>query len=544
MILLFVIAAFLPCILSSQEKNASVVWDANSNKFLIRDSIVNNSVAWGSFKDQIAETGWSLLEVHTNASYNDSFQAYAAGLVEGYLTADLISKHWNNLYENYCKNDQVFCKKLQNFLEINMNFMNKQIQRKRSHTYWHQVALVLEQVQGLEDGYKKTPSLPNTNPNVMGVMFFNFFGDLEDLEALLNKTTNKKLLGSGHCSGLIKLLKNHEDLYVAQDSWNTYQSMLRILKKYVFPFKTSPSKKGKTIPGHTMSFSSYPGTVFSGDDFYIISTRLVALETTIGNSNTSLFKYIQPEKIVLEWIRNIVSNRLATSGLEWASLFKLFNSGTYNNQWMIVDFNKFSPGTVSKKGLLIVLEQLPNCIEYADKTELLLSQGYWPSYNSPSFPKIFNMSGTQEMVKKYGDWFSYDKTPRALIFKRDQGNVDDLTSMTKIMRYNDFKKDPLSRCNCTPPYSAENAIAARSDLNPANGTYPFSALGHRAHGAIDMKLTSYSLQKGYQFIAYAGPTYDQQPPFQWSKSDFINTPHQGHPDLWKFSPLVHHWLDV
>ena len=57
-------------------------------------------------------------------------------------------------------------------------------------------------------------------------------------------------------------------------------------------------------------------------------------------------------------------------------------------------------------------------------------------------------------------------------------------------RYNDFKHDDLSVCNCTPPYSGENAIAARSDLNPPDGMYPFSALGHRLHGAIDMKVNS------------------------------------------------------
>jgi hypothetical protein len=38
------------------------------------------------------------------------------------------------------------------------------------------------------------------------------------------------------------------------------------------------------------------------------------------------------------------------------------------------------------------------------------------------------------MVEKYGDWFSYEKTPRALIFKRDHGKVTDLDSMMKLMR--------------------------------------------------------------------------------------------------------------
>ena len=55
-------------------------------------------------------------------------------------------------------------------------------------------------------------------------------------------------------------------------------------------------------------------------------------------------------------------------------------------------------------------------------------------------------------------------------------------------RYNDYKHDEFSKCNCTPPYSAENGISARSDLNPANGTYPQPYLGHRRHGGTDVKV--------------------------------------------------------
>ena len=50
------------------------------------------------------------------------------------------------------------------------------------------------------------------------------------------------------------------------------------------------------------------------------------------------------------------------------------------------------------------------------------------------------------------------------------------------MRYNNYTMDPLSRCQCDPPYSGENAISARNDLNPRNGTYPFHALSHRYRG--------------------------------------------------------------
>lgn len=38
-------------------------------------------------------------------------------------------------------------------------------------------------------------------------------------------------------------------------------------------------------------------------------------------------------------------------------------------------------------------------------------------------------------MKKYGDWFTYDKNPRAQIFRRNQTLVHDLDSMIRLMRW-------------------------------------------------------------------------------------------------------------
>lgn len=60
------------------------------------------------------------------------------------------------------------------------------------------------------------------------------------------------------------------------------------------------------------------------------------------------------------------------------------------------------------------------------------------SLGSPTHPRyfeeIFNASGNVELVKKYGDWFTYDKNPRAQIFRRNQTLVHDLDSMIRLMR--------------------------------------------------------------------------------------------------------------
>lgn len=73
-------------------------------------------------------------------------------------------------------------------------------------------------------------------------------GDLEDLETALNKSSRSRTVGSGSCSALIKLLPSSKELLVSHDTWNNYQSMLRIMKKYNFSFRTSAK-------GHFLSFS-------------------------------------------------------------------------------------------------------------------------------------------------------------------------------------------------------------------------------------------------------------------------------------------------
>lgn len=117
---------------------------------------------------------------------------------------------------------------------------------------------------------------------------------------------------------------------------------------------------------------------------------------------------------------------MATSGSEWADIVAKYNSGTYNNQYMVVDLKLFTPGQELRPNLLWVVEQvmmlcrystcylflgsmqtqhlldtialLIECIECPvqipgltvaeDQTEIL-SRGYWPSYNVPFYPEIY-----------------------------------------------------------------------------------------------------------------------------------------------------------
>jgi len=148
----------------------------------------------------------------------------------------------------------------------------------------------------------------------------------------------------------------------------------------------------------------------------------------------------------------------------------------------------------------------------------------------------------QKWLRNLVIFFTYESTPRAKIFARDQSTVEDVESMIKLMRYNDYQHDNLSKCDCNPPFSAVAAISSRADLNPANGTYPFPLLGHRNSAGTDMKLTNLDLSLLQQFIGISGPTNSETlPPFQWSTSDFKDLPHLGHPDKFDFDPVIHNW---
>ncbi|XP_044776939.1 putative phospholipase B-like 2 isoform X2 [Neomonachus schauinslandi] len=499
-----------------ESRSRSVLLDAETGQLRLVDGRHPDAVAWANLTNAIRETGWAFLELQTNGRYNDSLQAYAAGVAEAAVSEELIYMHWMNTVVNYCgpfEYEVGYCEKLKSFLETNLEWMQEEMELNKGSAYWHQVRLTLLQLKGLEDSYEGSMTFPTGRFTIkpLGFLLLQLAGDLGDLEPALNKTKTKHVMGSGSCSALIKLLPGQTDLLIAHNTWSAYQNMLRVIKKYWFQFREDPQENSPLAPGNKLVFSSYPGALFSCDDFYIIGSGLVTLETTIGNRNPALWKYVQPKDCVLEWLRNVVANRLALDGDAWADTFKRFNSGT---------------------GMVVV----------ADKTSELYQKTYWASYNIPYFESVFNASGLQALVAQYGDWFSYDGSPRAQIFRRNQSLVHDLDSMLRLMRYNDFLHDPLSLCKaCNPQANAENAISARSDLNPANGSYPFQALHQRSHGGIDVKVTSMALARAFHIIAVSGPTWDQLPPFQWSSSPFSGLLHMGQPDLWKFSPIEVWW---
>lgn len=266
--------------------------------------------------------------------------------------------------------------------------------------------------------------------------------------------------------------------------------------------------------------------------------------------------YVKPAT-VLEWTRNVVANRLASDGASWVETYRAHNSGSYNNENIILNYNLFTPGQPLPDGVLTVADQIPGYVVASDITSLLRTQGYVPSYNLPMSQFVFNISGDLAAETAGGDWFSYDRTARAQIFRRNHTDVVDEATFRALMRYNAFQTDPIATqgCGSNPPSSAENAVAARDDLNPPGGVYPISALGHRDHAGIDAKYTTWAMTMGaaspltgqatppLSTGAQSGPTYDQQPVFTFSGSDF-GLQHVGMPDAWNFPWVTITWPEA
>jgi len=420
---------------------------------------------------------------------------------------------------------QNFPSALLNFVKTNMKWVRTQVTTSKEHIeYWQQVHLVLRQFDGLLQGYNEHAPKEEQFSEI-SFLLYQITWEIGDIYASLNLTNSKKSAGAypfmedAHCSALIKPSEDGMELLSSHVTWTGFSNMLRVYKHYTTPFNSASTK------AITASFSSFPGNLPSGDDWYITSANLVIIETTNGVMNTSLYTKYTTTQTVPYWIRVIVANRMAETGREWLDFFGLYNSGTYNNQWMVVDYKLFTPGKPLRPGTLYVGEQIPGYLVSEDVTHVVTSKGYWASYNIPYFPFVYDISGYPAYYKKYGNAYSYSECARAQIFRRDEHTVSNLDSLKMLMRYNEWQTDPLALKD------ACRGISARCDLNPP---WVVNSLnGYVAFGAIDCKVTDSTLVKKLESEAVSGPTWESQPPFAWT-NEWKNVPHYGQPLLFAF----------
>eukprot|EP01089_Gocevia_fonbrunei_P003468 TRINITY_DN13445_c0_g1_i1.p1 TRINITY_DN13445_c0_g1~~TRINITY_DN13445_c0_g1_i1.p1 ORF type:complete len:542 (+),score=120.42 TRINITY_DN13445_c0_g1_i1:50-1675(+) len=507
----------------------TVHYDSSSNTYTLVTGIDHEGVAYGEFVDEMHKDGWGKLNIQTNAQYGDEIQMFAAGYLEGAFTHERIYDHYVNVWSYLFKNISTpMPDVLHTWFKTQHSWVHDEsLKNKASDPYWGQVAGILAQFDGLVAGYNAVASKKLES---IAFTVLNGVGDLIDLTAAFTDELNlnrpkryedwdyeslKNWIYNTHCSSIIKVTGDLSDLYAGHTAWFMFSSMSRISKNYNFALNNPTTASPQVV------FSSYPGFLESLDDFYITTQKLIVIETSNSIFNHTLYDYVKSNPyVILSWQRTLLSNRMAHTSKEWAEIYSKHNSGTYNNQWIVVDLKQFERYSELKPWTLMILEQIPTHIEYGDQTAHL-ENGYWPSYNVPFYDYIFKASGYAEMAKQQPVMLSYQTCCRANIFRRDNGKVDSLDGIKRILRYNDWQHDPYSQGN--PGYS----ISSRFDLEPFNPA-PF--------GGYDNKVTSYDLAMAMTFEAVNGPTSQEQAPFYWAEHDglFANTSHVGLPPKFDF----------
>ena len=483
-------------------------------------------IATAFYKDTLSETGWDFLSITTNNFFDDKIQAEAAGRLEGSLTKNRIFTHYNNMLSSSgkLKNDTYeFFKRQEEFL------LSKKNEYKDNSILFNAYLLYL-QFNGLREQYNAevddNMKIDNIEFNVM-----NSFGDIFDIDAKYNRPNFDEMtkeeiydyfLFNNHCSALFKIKDDLSDIFFGHNSWFNYNMMTRIFKEYNLNFND------RSIHSHNVMFSSYPGAIVSNDDFYLTSKGLIVIETTNTNYNTSSYDLITAESLLC-WQRVQISNRMAKTAKDWTQIFSQFNSGTYNNQYMVLDTKGVEFGNYTKieDNSLMIIEQMPGMVEINDVTDYL-KFGYWPSYNVPFGKNISKNANITETIKsnpkrKMELYSEYDSCSRAKIMRRDQNNVTDIESMKYFMQYNDYKNDPFSDKKPT------ESIAARGDIREENpGCF----------GAYDTKLGSVKELKENKIktiYLYSGATKQVTPYLNFKSKGCEKISHEGIPDEPDFS---------
>ncbi|CAK0735312.1 hypothetical protein CVIRNUC_000560 [Coccomyxa viridis] len=311
--------------------------------FAFRTGRTDRSVAYARYVDAAQTRSYTgQLHLSTSEAFSDHDQMFAAGYLEGYMTARRINEYYSNTFTYFTQGMNASLEKPLDWLEQQDRWSRSQVKDNGDSTLWRMLGLVLAQFDGIVAGYQARQAAdPDALPDLSrrDLIFLNGNGEVCDLleaDLELQSTSNwidltkspaqifHDIALSGRCSALVTVTADFSNLFMGHSTWDSWSQITKIFKHYDFSL---------SLPGlasQRMSFSSYPGELFSDDDLYIMDSKLAVLSTTNHLYNTSLYGSLTHESLV-SWQRVRVANALASSGEEWVSYLDYLNSGTYNN---------------------------------------------------------------------------------------------------------------------------------------------------------------------------------------------------------------------
>ena len=548
-----------------------------------------DAVAWGEYAPASASpSGTGVLHVATSGAASDADQMTAAGMVEGYLTAREIADYYQNTW-TYFTSPTGLNASLGSADDAStpLGWLATQdawarsraaSTRTRRDTRWSVIGLLLAQLDGLVDGYAAAvaesekaatrghaahPKLPPLSSHQL--RFLNANGDLYDViehcrrygggkvgetailpQLLASRPTYTRLATAGRCSAIVAVAPDLSDIFVGHSVWDSFSQATKVFKHV----STALATGGVPLTAQRLSYSSFPGELSSDDDLYM-TPRLIIASTSLHIVNPDIYRTLPPS-VLLSWQRVRAATLLARDGRDWARLFSEDNSGTYNNEFLILTPSSFAPGTDAplRPGLLTVVDQIPGLVTTVDATRAL-DRGFFPSYNLPSNSRVYDkcglndeaavaaVAGALDLPLAATLWLSYQAAPRASIFRRDGGGIGSVARLRQVMRsvYVGGAGDKATtETTAKPPApldplahgDALAAVCGRADLGADAAT-------REPRGCFDSKATSVSLARELIADVVTGPSTagGLLPPFK--PADWAHVmPTAGMPDVWNF----------
>jgi len=504
--------------LCGQSKSATCYIE--NGQVTIKEGNYSDGVGWALFEDTIDTVGWFKFHVETSSKYPSNHQMICAGALDGYLGQHRIFERFN-LYKDIMglPRDQQFNPKWEDWMIENLEYTRNQVSVNPNDKYWASIGLILKQFDGLYTGYSFAAPTEE-KLRMIDLLFIQSIGDVYDLVTVWSNKTIYNEFFHLECSGLVAISPDYQELYFGQDAWSSFLKMHNVLKEYHINVSEHSAKR--------IVISTRMGALASSDDFWLSDQGLMVLETTNNNFNKSLYDFVTT-KSLLTWIRVLHATWVSQGAEEWTKEFIRENSGTYNNQYIVVDSKKFYPGKKPTKDLIWVIEQLPSLYRSADLTNLLSTRRWFPSINTPFFEDIFNIAGYPEKIKEkgdLGDYYSYYNSSRFLIFQREAPKIKNFEDFKKLMRFNNWKNDEYGHKD------AGQQILARYDLRLPDCKYGKA----NAFGGLDTKAAKATeILSTLSFEAIASPEHENNPPWAFGEGQFAHLHYDGLPRVWNFS---------
>lgn len=504
---------------------------------------IGTGCARACLKDRKTTYGLSFLEIETQSGYKDHHQAFAAGILEGSLTWMSIYAQWTNTIRTFCeRNDenQQFCDWLRAVVLNNYkNVLKLSKETDKNDYYHHQVFLFYHQLLGIEAGFKKGVKRARFDYEIpfIDLLLLNARVEIEDLKIYYNEFVadhdyDKLDINPRVGKMLLKILLNeesHPKIFLGHSSDGDYTAMLKIVKTYRFNYHHGPDAASRLVTNTDITFTSYPGSIASSDDFYIAMgkhTRIIVGGITLKHHKSAkLLHGVDLEGTIFSSARVMAATRLSHNGKFWARVMTR-DPDVGAKQWLVIDEKRIkylsadapadpneavtsstttdggimlnevhdvilqpadfrSSPSSSNRNLVWLIDQTWKRLHAEDVSDKFRSEGgSWLLDGTPYFKVIQELNGLQ---------------PRSVRVRR---NLTSLEDVAQYLKQNSYRGDLL-----TDPM-------------------PF--------GNVDLKLYTSDDQ---ELIVQNGPvTSNSTPPFDWDSEDFKDTRHDEHPSLWNFLP--------